>query len=86
MVKIKKPKPEKDSVYFLKLLVFFALGAFWLRISHDQGGFISLPIGLVVGLILASHDHFAIDRNIEYAILIVATIFTAYVTIFGLWV
>ena len=35
-----------------------------------------IPLGLVLGLIFASHDHFQVDRKIEYAVLIVVTILT----------
>lgn len=78
-------KPEKDSVYFLKLVLFFLLGAFWLRVSFDDGRLLSLPFGLVAGLLFASHDHFAIDRKIEYAVLLMAAALSAYVPIVGFW-
>ena len=77
--KKKLPSSESDSTYFLKLVLYVALGAVWLRfnqpisIGHDQQLY-GLPIGLLIGLVLASHDHFQIDRKIEYAILIILTI------------
>lgn len=86
MVKRKRQKPEKDSVYFLKLLMYFLLGSFWLRITVASGAVVGLPIGLVIGLIFASHDHFAIDRKIEYAVLLIATALSAYIPIVGFWV
>jgi hypothetical protein len=46
----------------------------WVKIN----GFMVLPVGLVLGLIIAQHDHVAIDRKIEYAVLVVSTIL-------GLW-
>lgn len=70
--KVTKEVPEKDSVYFLKLVLYFILGCLWVRIGTESG--ISLPIGLAIGVLLASHDHFKIDRKIEYAILLIATI------------
>lgn len=81
----RKQKTEKDSVYFLKLVLFFLLGAFWLRINFDDGRLLSLPFGLVAGLLFASHDHFAIDRKIEYAVLLIATALSAYIPIVGFW-
>lgn len=65
---------ESDNAYFLKILVYFLIGIMWIKIN----GYMAIPIGLIVGLLIAQHDHFAIDRKIEYAVLIVATIL-------GLW-
>lgn len=69
-----KKNQEPDSVYFLKILLFFILGTMWLRITDIEisGGSISLPLGLLIGIFFASHDHFRIDRKIEYAMLLVA--------------
>lgn len=64
--------PEPDSVYFLKLVLYFLLGCLWVRIGGENG--ISLPIGLVIGILFASHDHFQIDRKIEIAVLLIATV------------
>lgn len=62
---------ETDSVYFLKILLFFLVGSIWLRLTFID---IPIPVGLAVGLLFASHEHFQIDRKIEYAILLIATI------------
>jgi hypothetical protein len=43
----------------------------WLQIG-DSG--IAMPVGLLFGLVLVSHDHFKIDRKIEYAVLLFAAI------------
>lgn len=76
---IKNVRTETDSAYFLKLVLFVILGSMWLKFEtplalsdtfHLQG----VPLGFIVGLIFASHDHFQIDRKIEYAILLVVTI------------
>jgi hypothetical protein len=73
---------EKDSTYFLKLVLYIVLGSFWLKFSNPVavGAFQlnGLPIGLVLGLLFASHDHFQVDRKIEYAILIIVTIICFY--------
>lgn len=65
---------ESDNAYFLKILIYFTLGMLWVK--YD--GYMVLPLGLILGVIIAQHDHFAIDRKIEYAILVVAGIL-------GLW-
>lgn len=77
----KKQKPtgqETDSTYFLKIVLYIILGSFWLKFGQPVhiGSFAltGLPIGLVIGLLFASHDHFQIDRKIEYALLIVVTV------------
>lgn len=69
---------EKDSTYFLKLVIYVILGSFWLKFASPlhigDATLNGLPIGLLIGLIFASHDHFQVDRKIEYAILIVMTV------------
>ncbi len=76
----KKPKltNEPDSAYFLKLVLYVVLGSLWLKFSHPLfiGDFAlhAFPVGLFLGLLFASHDHFQVDRKIEYAVLIVVTI------------
>lgn len=80
MAKKKPSTTENDSAYFLKLILYVLLGSFWLRFpSSLQIGYITLggfPLGLLLGLLFASHDHFQIDRKIEYAILVLVTIIT----------
>ena len=69
---------EPDSAYFLKLVLYIVLGSLWLKFSHPvQLGDFALhgfPFGLILGLLFASHDHFQVDRKIEYAVLIMVTI------------
>lgn len=71
---------EPDSTYFLKLVLYIILGSFWLKFHQpiQLGSFTihGLPLGMVIGLLFASHDHFQVDRKIEYAILIIVTIVT----------
>ncbi len=68
---------EPDSVYVLKLILYFIVGSLWLQLDSvsiagsDSAAF---PIGLVVGAVFASHDHFQIDRKIEYAVLLAAAV------------
>ena len=61
---------ESDNAYFLKILIYFVLGMIWVKVN----GYVILPAGLILGVIIAQHDHFAIDRKVEYAVLIVAAI------------
>jgi ABC-type dipeptide/oligopeptide/nickel transport system permease component len=66
-------KQELDSIYFLKLVLYFVLGALWVQFTYDQTP-IPLPFGLLLGLYFAHHDHFRIDRKIEFAILLASSI------------
>ena len=61
---------ETDNAYFLKILIYFVLGTIWVKTN----GYVVFPAGLLLGVLIAQHDHFAIDRKIEYAILIVAAV------------
>lgn len=63
-----KKAVETDSAYFLKILLYFILGTIWLQY---QGRTI-FPVGLILGVIFARHDHFQIDRKMEYLILILS--------------
>ena len=80
MVKKKLPPQENDGTYFLKLVLYIILGSFWIKFASPLTiGYFTLngfPLGLLLGLLFASHDHFQIDRKIEYAILIIVTIIT----------
>ena len=70
---------ESDSTYFLKLVVVFLLGTFWLKfetpLSLGSLLFTGLPIGLLAGIIIVSKfEHFQVDRKIWYALLVVVTL------------
>ncbi len=74
---------EKDSAYFLKIVLYIIAGAFWLRFpepiiigSFTLGAF---PLGFLVGLLFVSHDKFQIDRKIEYAVLIISAILSVFI-------
>lgn len=70
--KTKNKVVEKDTVYVLKLILFFVVGCMWVRLGGANGT--PIPVGLVFGILFASHDHFQIDKKIEFAILLVAVI------------
>lgn len=73
-----KPQNESDSTYILKLVLYVVLGSLWIKFADpiSVGDIVinAIPIGLVIGIIFASHDHFQVDRKIEYAILILMTV------------
>ncbi len=66
----KKNKTEPNSLYFIKILLYFLLGMIWIKVD----GKTVFPIGLVIGILLSMHEHFQIDRKVEYAILLIATL------------
>ncbi len=64
---------ELDGVYILKIVLYLVVGAQWVRFTDPaMSKQIPLPLGLVVGAIFATHEHFQIDRKIEFAILLIA--------------
>jgi hypothetical protein len=63
---------ETDSAYFLKLVLYLILGSLWFKVSNGQTYQIPVPIGFLVGLFFTMHEHFQIDRKIEYAVLLIA--------------
>jgi hypothetical protein len=69
-------KNELDGVFILKIVLYVILGSLWIKI-HKNGSNLSipLPLGLIIGLLFTSHEHFRIDRKIEYAVLIIAALF-----------
>jgi hypothetical protein len=78
-----KQATERDSTYFLKIVLYIVLASFWVKFPQpiQLGDFTvyGLPLGLMIGLLFATHDHFQIDRKIEYALLIIVTIITFYI-------
>jgi hypothetical protein len=65
-------RKDFEEAYFLKLVLFLVLGSLWLKVSDGSSWQIPIPVGFILGMALATHDHFKIDRKIEYAILLVA--------------
>lgn len=87
MAKKKKQRAaaEQDGIYLLKLALYVILGSFWFKVSHGQNLYIPIPIGFLIGLIFTSHEHFRIDRKIEYAALLVAML-VGYFVPYGLYI
>jgi hypothetical protein len=74
-----------DGVYLFKMVLYLLLGSVWIKASNGTGVDFSLPVGLMIGLAFTLHEHFQIDRKIEYAILLVAMLF-GYFAPYGLYV
>lgn len=64
---------DTDGPYLLKLVLYVILGSQWLWITTSDATF-PLPLGLLIGFVFASHEHFQIDRKIEYAVLLIAAL------------
>ena len=79
MLEMAKQKPKRstelDGVYLLKLVLYVLLGSLWVKLGSDgtHPGF-PLPVGFLVGLVFTAHEHFRIDRKVEYAVLVVAAL------------
>lgn len=68
----KAKNKEDDGVFLLKIVLYLILGSLWLKISSGEELQIPIPIGLLTGLVFIKHEHFQIDRKIEYAVLLIA--------------
>jgi hypothetical protein len=77
--------PAFDGVYLFKMVFYLLLGSMWLKISNGTDVSVPIPIGLLVGLVFTTHEHFQIDRKIEYAVLVVAMLFGFFAT-YGLYI
>ena len=62
---------SSDSTYLLKLVLYLIIGSQWLRISKGTSE-IPIPVGFIIGILFTLHEHFRIDRKIEYAVLLMA--------------
>lgn len=72
----KKRNTELDGAFVLKLVLYVILGSLWVKV-HKNGSNVDipLPVGLLFGLLFTSHEHFRIDRKIEYAVVVIAALF-----------
>ncbi len=64
---------ETDSVYFLKLVIYMIIGSLWIKVTTVDAQ-VPVPAGFLVGLLFTAHEHFKVDRKIEYAVLLVAAL------------
>lgn len=72
-----------DGIYLLKMVLYLVLGTQWLWLNSADGSRVPIPVGLLVGLMFAMHEHFRIDRKIEYAVLLIAML-VGYVATIGI--
>ena len=66
----RRKNKELDSVYFLKLVLYLILGSLWVKLTRGESLQVPIPVGLFVGLLFAAHEHFKLDKKIEYALLL----------------
>lgn len=78
-------KQELDSIYFLKLVVYLILGSLWIKFTNGASSQIPIPVGLLIGLVFASHDHIQLDRKVGYAVLLIAALLGFWLP-FGIYV
>lgn len=70
---VQKAAAEFDAAYFLKIVLYLIVGAQWIRFTNTSNTVqIPIPVGLIIGVVFAAHEHFQLDRKIEYALLLVA--------------
>lgn len=78
-------EPTFDGVYLFKMVLYLLLGSMWVKVSAGADMTIPIPVGLIIGLVFTTHEHFQIDRKIEYAIMLVAMLF-GYFAPYGLYI
>lgn len=77
-------KKQSDTAYFLKLIMYFICGTFWVRLLNiDVGPFehLSLPLGLAVGIAFSTYECSHVDKKIELAVLLAATFISFYLPV-----
>lgn len=73
IAKSRTTRSSLDSVYLLKIVLYLIIGTFWVHLQSPSGSIqIPLPVGATLGVLFAAHDHFRIDRKVEYAVLLIA--------------
>ena len=76
---------ETDGAFLLKLVMYLIVSSFWIRIQTADGGEMPIPAGAIIALLFATHDHFQIDRKIEFALILVG-MFIAFWLPIGLYI
>ena len=80
------PADNFDGAFVLKMALYVILGSLWLKINHTTHNLqIPIPVGVIIGLIFTTHEHFRTDRKIEYAVLVVAALF-GFLAPYGLFI
>ena len=89
MVKRKTAKKsnstQADGIFALKLVLYLILGSLWIKVTKTGHLQVPIPVGLIVGIFFSAHEHFRIDRKIEYAMLLIAMM-VGYWAPFGLYI
>ena len=67
----KKNQNNTDGIFAIKLALYVILGSLWVKVLNDNSIVVPLPLGLIIGAVLSSQEHFQIVRKIEYAVLLV---------------
>lgn len=79
------PTTQFDGIFLFKMMFYLLLGSMWLKISNGNDISVPVPIGLIIGLVFTMHEHFQIDRKIEYAVMLVAMLFGFFAS-YGLYI
>ncbi len=80
-----KVKVPSDSLFIFKLLLYLILGSIWIKVTQNNTLQIPIPIGAIVAIFFSAHEHFKIDRKIEYVMILIA-MFVGYFVPFGLYI
>jgi hypothetical protein len=81
----KRKQKESDSAYFLKLVMYLIISSMWVRFQWANGTELPIPAGALIALIFVTHEHFQIDRKIEFALILVGMFISFWLPI-GLFV
>ena len=76
---------DQNGVFFLKIMLFALIGSMWVKASYGSAVGVSLPIGLILVLPFVMHEHFQIDKKIEYAVIVLAML-VGYFAPFGFYI
>ncbi len=75
MAKKKRKVPkETDNIFLLKIVLYLIVGSLWLKVTSGEDLQIPIPIGFLLGLMFIKHEHFQVDRKIEYVVLLLAAL------------
>ena len=74
---------ETDGAFLFKVVFYAILASFWIKFQQPLDLFIigvsGIPVGFLIGLLVANHEKLQIDRKIEYVVLVVMTVVTYFI-------
>ena len=80
------PLDNFDGAYVLKLALYVILGSMWLKVTHSTHNLhIPIPLGAVIALFFTMHEHFRVDRKVDYAVIVVSALF-GFMAPYGLFI